>query len=514
MALTRLVDYNIDGAAPFFVAVVGSGPCFDTLLRFIKDFDIATIFPKLRLVGWVPDTHPIPSDLPAFFLSCPRFDDIASLFAACPNVKAVFDISPDSRHMPAIRALAPLAASVVASREVLGFCAALQDGRLAIDDVARGGRAQKLLGLMVEQIDGDMIILDENGVVLDVNHHAAKSRGLLRADMIGQPCAVFDLAGPCCLLGTESPFVLARQSGKVAEHTFDHTLESGFVRCMYTVCMPVVDAFGGPTHYLYISRDVTEQQRLHRLLEIQENDAALGRFTRYLAHEIRNPLFAIGGFANSLYRNESLDNSAREKIRVIIEESRRLDEILSKIINFSKPAEQTIENFAPEDAVRLSLDAMLPDGGAALGESGLIAVELDLESDLPKVRGNINNVRDSLNNMVKNSLEAMPNGGVISISVKRDDLYVQIEVKDTGEGIPYELQDQVFNPFLSTKQGMGLGLAMSRKLIEEMGGKVVLKNSSDKGTTISMFMPVALVVDDNAQGRNAEMDNFLDTVFR
>ena len=504
MTFTSLMGFDIDEASPYAIGVVGHGPVLDVLSRFMKSLDLTAAFPQVRLVGWVPGESPVPSGIPQALLSRTRYDDVAALVAACPGIRAIFDLSPDCRHIPAIRAAAPLNATVGTSEMVLRFCASVHDGRLSMGGTDGNGKTQKLFGLLVDQIDGDMLILDERGVIVDVNHHAADSRGLRRRDMIGKPCADFDRDGSFCFHTEECPFVQARESGKTAERTFDQTLESGHVRYLYLVCIPVTDAFGGPTQYMYIRRDVTEQQRLHKLLEMQEKDAALGRLTLYLAHEIRNPLFAIGGFANALFRTGSLDDSAREKAKIIVEESRRLDVILAKILNFAKSAEQAIGEFNPEDVMRQCLDLMGIGKDESGSEVNRVKVEVELEPHLPMVRGNAENVRDSLNNMIKNSLEAMPEGGTLSLSARRNNGYVLIEVRDTGRGIPPELQEQVFNPFFSTKEGMGLGLAMSRKLVEEMGGKVLLESSSGEGTRISLLMPVALATEttDDTGGEN------------
>lgn len=509
MMLTKMLGFDINGMAPFSIGVVGYGVAMEALARLIESLDFTVTFPNLRFAGWVPGEPPVVSSIPHPFCSCARFDDVASLVAACPDIRAVLDLSPDCRHIPAIRASVPAITVIATSDAVLRFCTAVYDGRLSMGVGERNSKAQQLFGLLVDQIDGDMLILDEDGLILDVIHYAAESRGILSRDMIGRPCTDFDRDGSFCLHTKECPFERAKQSGKTAERAFDLTLPSGRVQYMHSVCVPVTDAFGGPTHYMYLRRDITEQFRLRKLLEMQEKDAALGRLTLYLAHEIRNPLFAIGGFANALYRSVALDASAREKARIIVDESRRLDIILNKILNFARSTEQPMGEFAAEEVIRQSLELMNFQKEQHESNGSSIDVEINLEPNLPLVRGNADSVRDSLSNMIKNSLEAMPEGGTLSLSAKRTTDYVMIEVRDTGRGIPADLRDQIFNPFFSTKQGMGLGLAMSRKLLEEMGGKVMLDGTSAEGTSIYMFIPVALAVD--GVNKETETGKNLDT---
>lgn len=496
MAFVKLLGFDSNETVPFPIGAVGYGIALEALSRLIQHLDFAAAFPTVRFAGWVPGESPVPSDVASLFSSCPRFDDVASLVAACPGIRGILDLSPDCRHIPAIRASAPVTTVIGTSDAVLRFCKAFLDGRLAMSANEKDGHAQKLFGLLVDQIDGDMLILNESGVILDVNHFAAESRGIHRKDMIGKPCSDFDPEDTLCFHTKECPFVVAKESGKAAEHIFDFTLSSGRVQYLHVACAPVTDAFGGPTHYMYIRRDVTEHYRLRKRLEMQEKDAELGKLTLYLAHEIRNPLFTIGGFANALYRGVSLDAAAREKARIIIDESRRLDVILGKILNFAKKAEQTMEDFALAEVISQSLELMGFEKGKFNGARGKVTVEVDLAPNLPLVRGNADNVRDSLNNMIKNSLEAMPEGGTLSLCAKRTGDYVMIEVRDTGRGIPPELREQVFNPFFSTSEGMGLGLAMSRKLVEEMGGTVLIDASYTAGTRICVLLPVALAVAD------------------
>ena len=491
MSCEQVWSYDLTKAKPYVIGLVGQGPALEALSRLFEFKGFHAAFPGVELAGWAPLSEQPVADVPTLLRDKPVFPDIQAMAAARPDMTLVIDLSSGSLHMKAIHEAVTPQMSISTADSLLRFCAAAHDGRLAIGGGESLRKSQKIFALLVDQLDGDMLILDGEGYVLDINHHAAESRGLTREEIIGRHCEELDIDQRFCFNDEETcPYYAARQTGKQAQHTFDQTTESGRVRYVLALCFPVADAFGGPTQYLYIRRDVTENQRLEKLLEQKEKDAALGKLTLYLAHEIRNPLFAIGGFANALLRNASLNDLAREKARIIYDESRRLDVILAKILNFAKATEQILGEFEPENVVRQALELMNLSGG----ESG-VTVEVRIESHLPMVRGNADNVKDCLHNMIKNAMEAMPDGGTLSLDVKRSEAYVRIDVKDTGRGIPQDLQEQVFNPFFSTKEGMGLGLGMTRKLIEEMGGKVLLESQPGVGTRISMLIPVALATD-------------------
>ena len=347
---------------------------------------------------------------------------------------------------------------------------------------------------MADQTDGDILVLDHDGIILDLNRHAAEARGMTREQILGRNCADPDIPMRFCQTDSlQCAFQTTKDSGKETERIFSEVMPDGRMRYIRANCFPVPDVAGASAaagRYLYIRRDVTEQQHLEQRLQQSEKMAAIGELSTYMAHEIRNPLFSIGGFANALLRNPSLNDLAREKARIIYDESRRLDVILTNILNFARPTEQAMGEFDAASVARQTIELMT----IGSGERG-ITIELDIEPHLPKASGNAENLKQCLINLVKNSLEAIPDGGTLTLRAARRNNFVRIEVEDTGRGIPAELQDKIFSPFFTTKnKGSGLGLAMTRKAIEEMGGKVSLESTQGKGTRITLSLPVALSV--------------------
>lgn len=503
MGLQSPIEADSLGSRRLLLGIVGQGPALDALADLLARDDFISAFPKIKVAGWAPasgegmDSASVA--VPAALRNQPLFPDAASLFAARPGIALALDVSPDARHMGELRRHAPQSATLASSEAILRFCAAAEDGKLAIGGGESLRKAQKLFALLVDQTEGDILIVDRDGVILDLNRHVEESRGMGRDQIIGKTCNDFGIPLDVCLLadGLASPYTEAKKTGKKAEYTSSEVMPNGRVRYVQSLCFPVTDALGNPSQFLYIRRDITEQQHLEKRLQQAEKMAAIGELSTYMAHEIRNPVFSIGGFANSLLRNPSLDNAAREKARIIYEESRRLDGILASILNFARPTEQTLGVFDPEPVARQTLELMTMGGEAR----GVVAV-VDITPPLPHVQGNPENLKQCLINLVKNSIEAMPDGGTVTLRARRNDGFVQMDVEDTGKGIPPELHDQVFSPFFTTKQrGAGLGLAMTRKVIEEMGGKVTLASHVGQGTRITLLLPVALAVEDNTAGQ-------------
>ena len=500
MGLQALIDYENPGAKRLLVGIIGHGPALDALARILERDDFIAAFPRVKVAGWAPlfgEGKQDSSVTSAALQGITVFPDAAALFAARPGIMLALDASPDARHMEHLRKLAPETATLASSDTILRFCAAAESGQLAIGGGENLRKAQKMFALLVDQMEGDILIVDQEGLIVDVNRHVQESRNMTRSQILGKSVESLGISMDACIAGdTDSSYAEARSTGKKAERTSTEVMASGRVRYIHSACFPVMDASGSPSQFLYVRRDVTEQQHLEQRLQQAEKMAAIGELSTYLAHEIRNPVFSIGGFANSLLRNTSLDDTGREKARIIYEESRRLDGILTSLLNFARPTEQTLAVFDPEPVARQTVELMT----IGSDERGL-AVVVDITPPLPHVEGNPENLKQCLINLVKNAMEAMPDGGTVTLRAHRNNGFVQIDVEDTGQGIAPELHELVFSPFYTTKQqGAGLGLAMSRKVIEEMGGKVVLTSHVGKGTRISLMLPAALAVDEKSGG--------------
>ncbi|MDR1490790.1 MAG: PAS domain S-box protein [Desulfovibrio sp.] len=370
-------------------------------------------------------------------------------------------------------------------------------GKNSAADAGNFRTEDSLFTLLMEQVEGEIFILDEEGRFLSAGRNTLENLGLSEEDLKGKKFTDLDpVILRCNVEDANRPLLESLESGKKSEHTCAFTQGDGRVRYIAAVCYPVVDQSGRARRFIYIRSDVTGRQQLERHERQTAKMAAIGELATYMAHEIRNPLFSIGGFANALLRNPSLNDLAREKARIIYDESRRLDIVLSNILNFARPMEQELTAFAAETVAVQTVELM------TMGrEDRGVNVVFEIGSDLPMVRGNAENLKQTLINIVKNSLEAMPDGGVLTLSVKRAYNFVDIEVKDTGVGIDPSIMGRIFSPFFSTKSsGAGLGLALARKVIEEMGGGLSITSHPGRGTSVILSMPVALAVQKDGEG--------------
>jgi signal transduction histidine kinase len=227
----------------------------------------------------------------------------------------------------------------------------------------------------------------------------------------------------------------------------------------------------------------------NRLIQ-SEKLAALGEVVASIAHEIKNPLVSIGGFARRLERNLKENSSEKKYMRIVLKEVNRLENVLNQTLVFSRDL--------PPPSGRQDLNRVLEDSLSILeGEflEGHIAVNRDLAPNLPPLVSDPQQLKQVFLNLFVNAVQAMGSGGQLSVRTslarKQEKDWLQVEVEDTGGGIPQENLENIFNPFFTTKQeGTGLGLAITHKIVTRYGGEIEVINRPGQGTTFVIRFPL------------------------
>jgi len=265
------------------------------------------------------------------------------------------------------------------------------------------------------------------------------------------------------------PFVLALPEG-LSGHNFGNIIQ-----------IIIFNIFGLFAGYL---REREERQK-QKLLEA-ESLAAMGKAVSYVAHDMKTPLMAVGGFVRQV-RRKIADQQLAEKLDLAFEQVTRLEVLVSDMLAFARPLKldyqlgiinqliEEIKTTSAEKAVRHS-----------------VAVRTDLQEDLPQADYDRHRMYQALLNLVNNALEASPAGSEIIIKSRYRDGGIVIEISDCGCGIPVEMIEDIYTPFVTTKkEGTGLGLAITKKIIDAHAGSIHISRNRDKGVTFRINIPLS-----------------------
>lgn len=233
--------------------------------------------------------------------------------------------------------------------------------------------------------------------------------------------------------------------------------------------------------------DISERKRLETMLQRSEMNAVLGQLAAGAAHEIRNPLAAIKGFVQ--LAGELFDRSGMAKGRAYVElaltELDRVNELVTEMLWLRKPRESVYESVSVN---HLLLD-MLP---LLHVEANIKSVQVMLQQEeTSSIRAKSDLLKQVVLNLCKNGIEAMAEGGCLSIDVGCDGGKVFARIRDNGPGLSEEARDKLFTPFFTTKEnGNGLGLFICRQIVQDMGGDIEIE-SDRSGTTATLTFPAA-----------------------
>lgn len=250
----------------------------------------------------------------------------------------------------------------------------------------------------------------------------------------------------------------------------------------------VSDDQGNHLGRILILRDLREMKQLEAKLRQKEKSAALGEMAAQVAHEIRNPLGSIKGFASHLagkLGRESADGKAAE---IMVREAERLNRVITELLEVAGPSQLKFVKKSPMDVVQHTLNLISQDAQVQ-------GVDLRLETlgPVPEIDMDPDKLSQALLNLYLNALQAMPSqGGVLAVSVEANgNGRVVLSVADTGKGIAAEKLPHIFDPYFTDKaEGSGLGLAVVRKVVEAHGGEIVVSSVPDQGSTFTMQLPI------------------------
>ncbi|MDH4327679.1 MAG: PAS domain S-box protein [Nitrospira sp.] len=263
----------------------------------------------------------------------------------------------------------------------------------------------------------------------------------------------------------------------------------GEIRTVMVSVSPLQGVEGEILGVLGIARDMTETKKLEQQIRNSEKLASVGKLAAGVAHEINNPL---GGILNCLYnlRKGGLSQARQEEYWASMEHGvRRVQKIVRQLLDFSQQHEP---EFSPADINRIVEQVLVLT--THLFTSNRITLETALGQGLPNVMVDSHMIEQVLMNLILNAVQAMKNGGQLTIRTFVAEGGCLVEVGDTGSGIPPSVLPRVFDPFFTTKgegEGTGLGLSVNLGIVERHGGKILVESEVGKGTTFTLCLPVS-----------------------
>ncbi|QYR21567.1 PAS domain-containing protein [Paenibacillus sp. sptzw28] len=333
---------------------------------------------------------------------------------------------------------------------------------------------------------GVILLHPENMRILEISPLACQLLGVTKSDVVNEPLSGFFASAP-------SEFALIRNALEGGPPVRNHPL-TWLQQDKLTELLMDVGLFRNPLGRMegayILFKDVTNLRSLEVQLQRSDRLAMIGQVAAGAAHEIRNPLTAIRGFLQ-MFRKTLTESGMHKEVEytnIMLTELDRINDLVSEFLMLSKPRHVVNE--------RIDMEAVLREIMPMISSEALlhgVSVHLDAEGQWPRVMADREMLKQVFLNICKNGIEAMTNGGTLTVSgrmeVDAGAKRLVIDIQDTGPGIPVHMLDNIFDPFVTTKQnGTGLGLSVCQRILHDFGG-FVRAASNEKGALFTIVLP-------------------------
>lgn len=337
----------------------------------------------------------------------------------------------------------------------------------------------------VDGIEEQLYVHDLDYNLLIANKSKLQNHDLASQEIAGQKCyhAFHQRQSPCP--GCPAVETFRTKKSASVELTIP---ESDKIFKTYTY--PLTGEAGNLLGVVHYMRDVTEQKQLERENERMARLAALGELSAVIAHEIRNPLSGVGISAQALFRELNPGDFYEANLKNILKGIKKVDDVIKGLLDFANPKDPS--------PIACSVNRVIEDAlffSRPQAQEGGIITEKSLGKNLPPVLLDREQIKRVFINIILNALQAMGHGGVLRIRTsKKAGGGVMVRISDTGTGIPPTALKRVFDPFFTTKsQGAGLGLSISRSILEKHHAAISCESQEGKGTTFTLSFPARAV---------------------
>ncbi len=331
---------------------------------------------------------------------------------------------------------------------------------------------------MVANLPEGIIVTDTGRIVTFINPIAGEMLGLDPAESLGKdtetllPSSLIDLMES---LSTE----------RIIEKELELTGSKGTALTVAVSITEIISEDGDYVGTMFILRDLTQIRRLQATVQKQEKLAAIGNLAAGVAHEVRNPLSSIKGYATYFATLFEQDTEKKKAAEVMSAEVERLNRVISELLEISRPSDIKRQETDLPFLLKSSLRLIQQDA-----ETTGISIRSSYDENMPPVMIDPDRVTQALINLYINAIQAMPEGGELSIEVRDHGSGVLVNISDTGTGMDEETKNKIFDPYFTTKNtGTGLGLAVVQKVVEAHNGSIEVTSEQNNGTRFTLFFP-------------------------
>ncbi len=362
---------------------------------------------------------------------------------------------------------------------------------------------------LIEQAK-DAVLIAQNEVIKFANKAASDISGYSLEEIVGMH--FLELMTPESKEAVAERYRMLAAGGTIPSH-LEFRMRCKDRKIKEVELSASIIRYRGDVGYMGIVRDITERKETERKLErayrelkeaqeqlIQSSKmAAMGQLAAGISHELNQPLTGIKGFAQAIYMDLEGDNPLRKDVSKIIEQADRIDNIIKNIRFFARKADfqmKEIDINEPLEAALMLLNEQMRVHN--------IRVRKFLDPGLPRIQGDANQLQQAFLNMISNARDAIdsldkPEGGEVTVrsALGEDKTSLEVTFQDSGCGIPQENLADLFNPFFTTKgpdKGMGLGLAICYRIIDNHKGRIEVESEVEKGSTFRIILPVNVEV--------------------
>jgi PAS domain S-box-containing protein len=334
---------------------------------------------------------------------------------------------------------------------------------------------------IVESLNVGVLAVDLGGMVESWNTRMEQLFGVKRQDAVGHQLRA--------LLPEElAAEIVARREEEQITGIYKQRLQhQGKFLTLNVSITPLVSKSGERIGRLLLFDDVTQRERMEEQMTQTEKLTSLGLLAAGVAHEVNTPLAVISNYIQMLAKQMPEDDPRHNIIDKIVKQTFRASEIVNNLLNFSRTGAAELADIDVNRVVEETLSLV-----AHPLKTSQIHIVKQLGESLPPVRGSANKLQQVFLNLFLNARDAMPAGGMLEIRTAAHNGSVEVEVADTGAGIPREHIHRIFDPFFTTKsngRGTGLGLSVSYGIIKEHAGKIDVRSTPGKGTSFHVEFP-------------------------